>query len=288
MGMLRTDNYLEQTDWEAAINSRRSTRSFEIQPVEEPASIQLDEFIEYFKFPFDHGTTIKRFRANPDKKLYTIFNAPPDNLALISHTDICAISKTGFVGEMIILYATSLGLATCWYGHYTLAELEKMMPHLGTYAQQPLPRWGYGTDQVEGERVICITPIGYWEEKGLRLIDRMQTTFFSHRRKAIDQLLTNDSQNLEMPPHIAYALDLARKAPSGANSQHWRFSISPDFRIIIVAMPEGYKHVKWEHPNVDIGICACHIWLGLKLQKIDSNISVTEEQGRAIWRFELQ
>ncbi|RJX28867.1 MAG: hypothetical protein C4554_01990 [Dethiobacter sp.] len=27
------------------------------------------------------------------------------------------------MGEMLILYATSLGLATCWFGHYTLAEL---------------------------------------------------------------------------------------------------------------------------------------------------------------------
>jgi nitroreductase len=285
--MQRSNTYLEQTDWEAAINSRRSTRSFEIQPVEELISNQLDQFIEHIKFPFDHGATIKRFKANPDKKLYTIFNAPPDNLAFISHTDICSISKTGFVGEMIILYATSLGLATCWYGHYNLAELERVFPHLGLYAQQPLPRWGYGAGQVEGERVICITPIGYWEEKGLRLIDRMQTTLFSHRRKAIDQLLAGNSKNLDLPPHIAFALDLARKAPSGANSQHWRFSISPDYKTITVAMPEGYKHVKWEHPNVDIGICACHFWLGLKLLKIDCNINVTEEQGRAIWRFEL-
>ncbi|HSL86327.1 MAG TPA: nitroreductase family protein, partial [Bacteroidales bacterium] len=164
---------------------------------------------------------------------------------------------------------------------------EKVVPHLGICAQQPLPRWGYGLGQVEGERVICITPIGYWEEKGLRLIDRMQTNLFSHRRKVIDQLLVNESKNLDLPPHISYALDLARKAPSGANSQHWRFSISPDFKTITVAMPEGYKHVKWEHPNVDIGICACHIWLGLKLQEIDSNINITEEQDRAIWRFEL-
>ncbi len=285
--MQKSNTYLEQTDWEAAINSRRSTRSFEIQPVEELISNQLDQFIEHIIFPFDHGTKIKSFKANPDKKLYTIFNAPPDNLAFISHTDISSISKTGFVGEMIILYATSLGLATCWYGHYNLAELEKLIPHLGIHAQKPLPRWGYGAGQVGGERVICITPIGYWEEKGLRLIDRMQTTLFSHRRKAIEQLLAGNSQNLDLPPHIAFALDLARKAPSGANSQHWRFSISPDYKTITLAMPEGYKHVKWEHPNVDIGICACHFWLGLKLQKIDSNINVTEEQGRAIWRFEL-
>lgn len=288
MSNLETNDYLDQTDWEGAINSRRSTRSFEIQPVEEPASSQLDKFIEVFKPPFEHEIQIKRFRANPDKKLYTIFTAPPDNLAFISTTDICSISKTGFVGEMIILYATSLGLATCWYGHYLLAELERVIPHLGLCAQQSLPRWGYGLGEAEGERVICITPIGYWEEKGLRFIDRMQTTLFSHRRKTINQLLTDDSLDLKLPHYLSYAFDLARKAPSGANSQHWRFSISSDYKTVIVAMPEGYKHVKWEHPNVDIGICACHLWLGLKLQGIDSKIKISEEQGRAIWRFELR
>jgi hypothetical protein len=33
--MQTSNTYLEQTGWEAAINSHRSTRSFEIQPVEE-------------------------------------------------------------------------------------------------------------------------------------------------------------------------------------------------------------------------------------------------------------
>jgi len=25
----------------------------------------------------------------------------------------------------------------------------------------------------------------------------------------------------------------------------------------------------WEHPDVDIGICACHFWLGLLLKNVD-------------------
>ncbi|MEW5921757.1 MAG: hypothetical protein AB1796_12595 [Bacillota bacterium] len=51
-------------------------------------------------------------------------------------------------------------------------------------------------------------------------------------------------------------------------------------------MPVGYKHFKWEHPDVDIGICACHFWLGLLLQNVDCRVSVNQEQGRAVWRFE--
>lgn len=43
----------------------------------------------------------------------------------------------------------------------------------------------------------------------------------------------------------------------------WRFSFDNDFKILKVTMPEGYKHFKLEHPNMDSGICAAHIWRGL-------------------------
>jgi len=287
METIDSANILEVADWESAVNMRRSTRSFEMQPVEDNISILIDAFITNLELPFDHGVKIRRFKANPDKKLYTIYNAPPDNIAFIAETDIVSISKAGFVGEMSILYATSLGLATCWYGHYTLDELERLMPHLGHHNIEPAPKWGYGKGEVEGERVICISPLGYWEEKGLRFMDRMQTTLFSHKRKPLNSLLENNIDKAKLPPEILYALDLARKAPSGANSQHWRFNISSDYKTITLAMPHGYKHVKWEHPNVDIGICASHLWLGLRIKSIECTVSVLAEQDRALWRFEL-
>lgn len=54
---------------------------------------------------------------------------------------------------------------------------------------------------------------------------------------------------------------------------------------IAIAMPVGYKHIKWEHPDVDIGICASHFWLGLTMKNVSSRVSLNQEQGRAVWRF---
>lgn len=139
-------------DWENAINIRRSTRSFEMRLVEESKMNLLQSFIGNIQMPFEHNVTVRLFKANPDRKLYTVFSSPPDNMAFITNTDNCSISAVGFVGEMLILYVTSLGLATCWYGHYTLTELERVMPHLGAYAELPNPKWGYGKEEVEGER----------------------------------------------------------------------------------------------------------------------------------------
>ena len=278
---------MKNIDWENAINTRRSTRSYEMNHVEESKMSLLQSFVNHMQLPFDHNVTIRLFKANPDKKLYTVFSAPPDNMAFISNTDMKALSVVGFVGEVMTLYATSLGLATCWYGHYVLAELERLMPHLGVYVELQNPKWGYGKNEVEGERAVCITPLGYWKTEGLRFFDRMQESLISYKRKPISALLEESMREEDLPSEILYALDLARKAPSAANSQHWRFKISPDFKTISISMPMGYRHIKWEHPNVDIGICACHFWLGLMVKNVDCEVSLSEDQGRALWRFEI-
>lgn len=278
---------IRDIDWEAAINVRRSTRSFEMRPVEKELITKLQILTDNIQVPFEHNVEIRFFKANPDNKLYTVFTSPPDGAAFLADTDVCSISKAGFVGEILILYATSLGLATCWYGHYTLAELERIMPHLGPYASLPHPRWGYGKGEVEGRRAICINPLGYWRNEGVRLGDRFQESFFSFKRKPVSTFLEEGIKEDSLPPELLFALDLARKAPSAANSQFWRFNVSPDFKTITIAMPVGYKHFKWEHPNVDIGICACHFWLGLKLKNMECRITLSKEQERAVWRFEL-
>lgn len=274
-------------DLENAINIRRSARSFEMRPVEESKLELLQSFADKMEIPFDHDVKIRMFKANMDKKLYTVFVSPPDGMAFLANTDICSLAAVGFIGELWILYATSLGLATCWYGHYGLSELERIMPHLSEYAALPMPKWGYGKGEVEGERAVCITPLGYWQKEGVRFFDRVTETFISYKRKPVDALLENGMTEEHLPPEILYAFDLARKAPSAANSQHWRFGVSDDFKTVTITMPVGYKHVKWEHPNVDLGICACHFWLGLKLKGIDCKVLLSEDQGRAVWKFEI-
>jgi len=278
---------LEKINWESAINLRRSVRNYEMREVNKESMDKLRDFINYMEVPFNHNVKIKFFKANPDKKLYSSFNSPPDGMAFISNTDIVSISKAGFIGEIAILYATSLGLSTCWYGHYSLEDLENVMPHLGKNKNIDNPKWGYGKGKVEGERAICISPLGYWKKEGLRLTDRVTGSLMSYKRKGINALLDGEITEERLTPELLYAFDLARKAPSGANSQHWRFKISLDLKTISIAMPVGYKHIKWEHPDVDIGICACHFWLGLMMKNIECKVSLSKEEDRAVWKFEI-
>ena len=278
---------IEKVDWDSAINIRRSIRSYEMREVDDKTKSNLENFISDMKVPFKHDATISFFKADSNKRLYTGFESPPDGMAFIADTGISSISTAGFVGEMAILYATSLGLATCWYGHYSLEELEKIIPRLKVNNTLPKSKWGYGKGIVQGKRAICITPLGYWKKECLRLADRVTESLMSYKRKPVSAFLENGITEDSLPLDILYAFDLARKAPSGANSQHWRFKVSSDFKTISISMPVGYKHIKWEHPDVDIGICACHFWLGLMIKNVECKVSVIEEQGRAVWQFKI-
>lgn len=273
----------------STIDSRRSARSFKAISVEKVAMESIQDFVKSLSVPFDHNVEIKFFNANPTKTLYTTMLSPPDNIAFVAETDIISITKVGFIGELLILFAQSKGLSTCWYGHYKLSELESLMPHLQSKDQLKESNMGYGYSKgiTTGRRVICITPLGYYEDGGLRLVDRITKKTSSFKRKDFKDLLENPNDYDKLSDDVLYALDLGRKAPSAANSQMWKFAFENSFKTITVAMPVGYKHFKWEHPNVDIGICACHIWIGLIDIGYNPIVTVNEDSGRAIWRISI-
>jgi len=273
----------------STIESRRSVRSFKMTPIDDEVFESIKAFAKSMTVPFEHDVEIRFFRAEPTKALYTVMKSPPNNVAFIAETDVVSISKAGFIGEILILYAQSKGISSCWFGHYKLSELERLMPHLQSPDQLKEANMGFGYSKGEttGRRAICISPLGYYEDKGLRLMDRITGKTSSFKRKEVKELLVNPDDYDKLPDDILYALDLGRKSPSAANSQMWRFAFEDNYKTIIVAMPVGYKHFKWEHPNVDIGICASHIWLGLTDKGYNPAVTVNEDSGRAVWRISI-
>ncbi|NLL24496.1 MAG: hypothetical protein GX261_03380 [Spirochaetales bacterium] len=262
------------------IDARRSIRSYQMKPVDRFVMDALKEFAKTMPVPFEHAVEIRFFHADPASSLYPLMKSPPDNIAFLSATDPVSLSKVGFVGEMLILYAWSKGLSTCWHGHYKLAELERLVPQL----KEANMGFGYS---AEGIRAICLTPLGYYKDSGLRLMDRITKKTFSHKRKELVELLENKDDFNHLTKDVLHALDLGRRAPSALNSQLWRFGFEDGFRTIIIAMSEEYRHVKWEHPNVDIGICACHVWLGLIDGGHDPKVVIYEDSGRAVWKISI-
>lgn len=271
-----------------AIPLRHSSRAFLPQPLQAELPKQICDFGDNLTLPFAHSTRIQAFRAEPGKKLYNNGINPVDNLAFLSQTDLVSVSKTGFIGELVILYATSLGLSTCWFGHYKLAEVGRYIPGIATpeRIKESTLGYGYGKQVDVGERVICCMPFGHRDESVNRLVDVVAGKNGANR-KPLEALLEDPAQLDRIPPDVKEALALARLAPSAANSQMWRFGFSDDFKTLTVAKPVGYKHFKWEHPDADVGMCAAHLWLGLLSKGYEPTVDVRQDADRAYWSFGL-
>jgi hypothetical protein len=146
--------------------------------------------------------------------------------------------------------------------------------------------YGYSKGVTDGVRAICISPLGYYESSGLRLMDRLTKNMYSFNRKEIKDLLENPQDEVHLSGDLIYALDLARKAPSAANSQMWRFSFENDYKTVNVAIPVGYKHFKWEHPKWFCYLTHA-LWLALKERGLSPMVNVCENSGRAVFSFKL-
>lgn len=282
----------QQTDWYApllkAMPLRHSVRTYLPQSLPAKVSTQVSSFFDELQAPFAHNTRVIAFQAEPGKRLYNNGVNPADNLAFLSQTDDVSISKTGFLGELVMLHAVSLGLSTCWFGHYKLSEVGRYIPGIATpdRIKEFTMGYGYGKRTDVGERVICCMPFGRRDEKAKRLVDFVAGKNGA-KRKPLVQLLEDSTVMADIPMAVQEALALAMLAPSAANSQMWRFGFSNNFNTITVAKPVGYKHFKWEHPDVDIGMCAAHIWIGLLSKGYNPSVDVKQDADRAFWEFSL-
>ncbi len=282
--------WLKETDrmfWENSINTRRSVRSFERRAVDGDVMEQLKEFTVSLEVPFSHSIETRFFKSREGIAIgNSLLKPPEDAVAFLSETDLLSLAKVGFWGELVLLYANALGLSTCWYGHYVLPEIEYLLPDINR-VPNPKSKYGFGSSEGSERYVVCVSPLGYWKSDGLRALDRFASSLNSFKRKPLDERLLNGITEVMLPEYLRYALDLARKAPSGANTQHWQFAVSEDFKKVVIAKPKGYKHIKWEHPDVCVGCCAAHFWVGLTIQGIASTVVPTVDDDRVIWTFDL-
>jgi nitroreductase len=135
----------------------------------------------------------------------------------------------GYVGEMAVLAATTVGLGTCWIA--------------GSFDQ------GVAKDLIEigpTERVYGVSPLGYAKGKGGDALFSGWRTL--HPRKP----LTTIAPGCETWPSWARAaVEAGRLAPSAINRQPWRFSFEPDRGLVASVVSGGSGTLA---PELDVGI----------------------------------
>ena len=135
--------------------------------------------------------------------------------------------KCGYFGQLIVLSATALGLATCWVG--------------GTY-----DRGSCLAHLSKGERLVCVIAIGHAASTAAHHTPHRST-------KSIQQLTTTTG---DTPPWFSDALTAVQLAPSAMNRQDVSFTLQAENRASAhITDSESFS-------MVDLGIAKLHFELG--------------------------
>ena len=171
-----------------------------------------------------------------------------------------AMEDYGYGMERNVLFATSLGLGTCWLG--------------GT-----LNRAGFARKigLEEGELMPAVSPVGY--PAGKRSLTDRAFRFMakSDRRKPWTELFFDDRPGTPLAKEragaLGEALEAVRIGPSASNRQPWRIvREGASFHLFLQRTP-GYDRMTGEVrlQEVDMGIALCHFEAAARESGIPGN-----------------
>ncbi len=161
----------------------------------------------------------------------------------------------GYLLEVIILFATDLGLGTCWLG--------------GTFTKSSFARQ---INAKPNELVPAVSPVGYIAEKPRRIESWLKNRRGTERRRSWEEIFFdsefgNPLANEELDGYGS-ALEMVRLGPSASNRQPWRILQRDDRWHFYLQRTPGYRDnrmTRWttvaDLQRIDMGIAMCHFEL---------------------------
>jgi hypothetical protein len=161
----------------------------------------------------------------------------------------------GYLMERIILFATDLGLGTCWLG--------------GTYTKSSFSKKIAARD---GEIVAAVASVGYAAERHRAVDQVIRRGADADRRYPWSQLFFEGAfgQPLSREAASLYALplEMVRLAPSASNKQPWRIVKLGSAWHFYLHRSRGYGDhgpvklwTRADMQRIDLGIAMCHFEL---------------------------
>lgn len=240
--------------WYQAIQVRRSRRQFNGKKLDEKTIKYLKDFSQSLTESYQ-GARAVLITENPDPIFKGIIGSyggikgAPAYVAFIGDSlDSNMEEKVGYLGEAVILEATSWELATCWVAGFfkpeAVAQQITLAPHEVVKGVSPL---GYSDKQYS------------WEEKV------MSSLVSGRKRKNLESLcLTAFSE--EWPQWIKTSLEAARLAPSAVNRQPWRFVVDENSITVSVDNIRDSYHIS---KRLDCGIAMLHLEVGARSMGVE-------------------
>lgn len=157
----------------------------------------------------------------------------------------------GYLFEKIVLFATDLGLGTCWLG--------------GTFNRSEM---NAKVTLSENEFIPIISPVGVKKEKSRFFEKAVRVAVGANNRKPWNQLFFSGNAETPLLEKDAEAykipLEMVRIAPSASNKQPWRIVKDDKGYHFFLARTKGYGSPVYDIQKNDIGIALCHFELTAK------------------------
>lgn len=232
-----------------AIEQRYSVRTYEKRSVEQDVRNKLQSFADELENPLGPKVRFrlidKTVAANGEKLGTYGFISGASLFVGAAVPDVpCAAEALGYDFEMLVLYAQSLGLGTCWLG--------------GTFNKSA---FASNMNLRDNEHFPAVSPIGYPKKK--RTVEKL----FRLKLKADDRFLWEmlffdygfeKPLSKEKAGAYAHPLEMLRLAPSAENKQPWRVVFSGDaFHFFANGITDdSINSIRMK--RIDCGIAICH------------------------------
>ena len=244
------------------IRERSSWRTYYRTPIEEETKARLVEYVSSLgEGPFGASIRIHLVDMPDSPSWKTRILGTYGMISGGTHFLVGAVKKSekdledyGYVFEKAILFATGLGLGTCWMG--------------GTFNRST---FADKIRQREDEVIPAISPVGY--KRPRRGIADAITHRFAHSssRKPWSDLFFQGNFGTPITESIAHKystlLEMVRLAPSAVNGQPWRI-VKADQRNIFhfyIQRKRAYdKFPTVDLQRIDMGIAMCHFEMAAK------------------------
>lgn len=245
------------------IKQRYSCRAYNNKPIAAEQAMQLEAFLETFKtgpfgtpFRFELAVEMEQDRtALQGLGTYGLIKNPVGFIiGAVSEAEM-KLEDFGYGMETAILYATSIGLGTCWLGgNFTKGSFSKKI------------------NATHEETVPAVASIGYAEEN-IRVRDRLRQKVKSDSRLPWEALFfkSNFGNPLSEKGAGSYAmpLEMLRLAPSAHNYQPWRVVQDDSSFHFYLQRTQGYGPGTLtftlfnmaDLQRMEIGIAMCHFEL---------------------------
>ncbi len=195
------------------IFKRKSCRSFTGKPVD---AEMIEKILSFEMKPLNPDIKVRMDIVSRDKVKCICPWTTPQLITIYSEETEGYLENIGFLFQQMDLYLQTLGLGVCWLG------MGKMNPK--------------STTEVEGMKFVIMLAFGHPKRNQLRHDGK------GFKRKGMDKITDKADSRLEV----------ARLAPSAANSQPWYFTHEGD-TVHLHCSRKGYR--------LDAGIALAHLYV---------------------------